>query len=435
MGIYRIEGGTPLRGEYRVRGAKNSALPVLAATFCRSGTYEIYGCPRIGDVAAMEKILQALGARTHWQGNCLIVESRGASESEVPRELMEKLRSSVFLLGSLLARFGEATIYKPGGCKIGSRPIDIHIEGLKQLGFSVEEEGERVTCRGRCKGGHVRLAYPSVGATENLMLAALSAPPGCETILENCALEPEIADLQGFLCCCGYQVNGAETGTGTIRIGGGTEKRHDVMYFLLEDRIEAATYMMAAAGTGGRIVLDGVRASLLQPVIKVLSAMGSQIRCFDEQIEVRGPGRGGLLSPGIVTTAPYPGFPTDCQPQLLSLATMSRGLTTIREEIFDSRFTHKKDLMNMGANIETCGKNAIIKGVDALHGTSVCAQDLRGGAALVIAALMADGVTELGGVQHIERGYEDLPATVRRLGGTLEEKQTGEKTEANEPTA
>lgn len=416
MEIYEIEGGVPLTGEYRVKGAKNSALPILAATVCKGGVHEIYGCPRIGDAFAMEKILQSLGADTRWENDCLIVDSRRVNQSVVPRALMAELRSSVFLLGSLLARTGEATVYRPGGCNIGKRPIDIHINGLLQLGFEVITDDEKVTCKGKCCGGKITLPYPSVGATENLMMAALTG--SSDTIIENCAIEPEIVDLQGFLRSLGYQVYGA--GTDTIFIKGG-RGLNDSMYFIMEDRIEAATYMMAVAATGGKGLLTNIRPEFLQTVIQTLQRMGTKFRSYEDRIEVEGPSR--LLSPGIITTEPYPGFPTDCQPQLLTLTCGAEGLTTIREEIFDSRFTHKKELIKMGANIETCGKNAIIKGIPSLQAAKVEALDLRGGAALVLAGLMAEGKTTVEGIHHIERGYEDFEKGIRQLGGLIEKKR------------
>ncbi|MCI8608245.1 MAG: UDP-N-acetylglucosamine 1-carboxyvinyltransferase [Firmicutes bacterium] len=432
MEYYQIEGGVPLQGEYRVKGAKNAALPILAATICKGGVHEIYDCPRIGDALILTRILEQLGAGVSWEKDCLIIDSRSLTGNAVPKELMEKLRSSVFLLGSLLARTGEATVYRPGGCKIGKRPIDIHINGLRELGFEILEDEEKVTCRGKCRGGRFHLSYPSVGATENLMMAALSGES--QTILENCATEPEIIDLQGFLRSCGFGVYGA--GTSRIFIEGSRGK-NDSMYFIMEDRIEAATYLMAIAGTGGEGILTNIRPELLEEVLTVLVRMGVPLRKYGDRIWVKKPddglGRTALKSPGILMTAPYPGFPTDCQPQLLTLATKAKGLTTIREEIFDSRFTHKKDLMKMGANIEICGKNAIIKGTDVLYGRSVSARDLRGGAALVLAGLMAEGITRVEDIYHIERGYEDFPQGISQLGGLIEtknERETKEKSES-----
>ncbi len=428
MESYEIEGGIPLRGEYRVRGAKNSALPVLAATVCRGAVYEIYDCPKIGDVFAMEEILRSIGAKTKWERDCIIVDSRGITKTTVPKELMAEMRSSVFLMGSLLARSGEAVIYRPGGCDIGKRPIDIHISGLEQLGFEVAVRDEEVSCWGRCRGGKVTLPYPSVGATENLMMAALAGDG--DTIIENCAIEPEIEDLQGFLRTGGFQVYGAGTDTVFVKGAGGfsmCERPEEAMYFLLEDRIEAATYMAAVIGTGGRAVFRNIRAEYICEILKCFDKMGAAVRTYENTIEVWG--CGSLRSPGMVITQPYPGFPTDFQPQLLTLCTVARGLTTIREEVFESRFTHKNDLLKMGADIEICGKNAIIKGIDSLCGANVSAKDLRGGAALALAGLMAEGRTVINDVFHIQRGYEDFEKGIKNLGGLIEKKREERKKE------
>lgn len=419
---YEIEGGIPLRGEYRVRGAKNSALPILAATVCRGAVYEIYDCPRIGDVFAMEEILRSMGAVIRWEKDCIVVDSRGITKTSVPKELMAEMRSSVFLMGSLLARSDEAVIYRPGGCNIGKRPIDIHISGLEQLGFEVTVEGEEVSCRGQCRGGKITLPYPSVGATENLMMAALAGKG--DTIIENCAIEPEIEDLQGFLRTCGFQVYGAGTDTIFIKGARGVSlcaRPQEVMYFILEDRIEAATYMAAVLGSGGRAVFRNIREKNISEILKCFERMGAAVRTYENTIEVWSCGR--LKSPGMIITQPYPGFPTDCQPQLLTLSTMAKGLTTIREEVFESRFTHKNDLVKMGADIEICGKNAIIKGVKTLQGKEVEAKDLRGGAALVIAGLMAEGKTVVNNAFHIQRGYEDFEKGIKDLGGLIEKKR------------
>ena len=419
---YEIEGGIPLRGEYRVRGAKNSALPILAATVCRGAVYEIYDCPRIGDVFAMEEILRSMGAVIRWEKDCIVVDSRGITKTSVPKELMAEMRSSVFLMGSLLARSDEAVIYRPGGCNIGKRPIDIHISGLEQLGFEVTVEGEEVSCRGQCRGGKITLPYPSVGATENLMMAALAGKG--DTIIENCAIEPEIEDLQGFLRTCGFQVYGAGTDTIFIKGARGVSlcaRPQEVMYFILEDRIEAATYMAAVLGSGGRAVFRNIREKYISEILKCFERMGAAVRTYENTIEVWSCGR--LKSPGMIITQPYPGFPTDCQPQLLTLSTMAKGLTTIREEVFESRFTHKNDLVKMGADIDICGKNAIIKGVKTLQGKEVEAKDLRGGAALVIAGLMAEGKTVVNNAFHIQRGYEDFEKGIKDLGGLIEKKR------------
>ncbi len=425
MDFYQIDGGIPLRGEYRVKGAKNAALPIMAAAVCSPGVHKLYDCPRIGDVFVMETILTELGAKTSWEDCALLVDTRTVTKNEVPRELMEGMRSSVFLLGSLLARCGEAKIFRPGGCRIGKRPIDMHLAGLSQLGFEVRIREDEVLCSGVCQGGQITLPYPSVGATENLMMAALAGEG--DTIIENCAAEPEVADLAGFLRNCGFPVHGGGTDTIFVKGSGSriraleqTELKPETQYFISEDRIEAATYLMAALGTGGSMLLRNARPELLKEVLRTLERMGALIRSFDDMIELRSPRR--LKSPGIVITQPYPGFPTDCQPQLMSLAACAAGLTTIREEVFESRFTHKKELAKMGADIEICGKNAIIKGIRTLHGSEVSALDLRGGAALVLAGLMAEGRTYIRGIEHIDRGYEDLHKGIKELGGLIERR-------------
>ena len=421
MENYYIGGGIPLRGEYRVKGAKNAALPILAATVCKGGVYEIYDCPRIGDVFAMLEILDSLGVKSKWEAECVVVDSRNVNEFAVPEHLMAEMRSSVFLMGSLLVRSGEATIHRPGGCKIGKRPIDIHVDGLEQLGFEVNVCGNKIESKGYCNGGKVTLPYPSVGATENLMMASLSGEG--DTIIQNCAIEPEIVDLQGFLRAIGFQVFGA--GTDTIFVKGSKGMASSTInyqeYSLIEDRIEAVTYMCAVLGTCGKAFFRNIRPEIIKSVLNVFKRMGAGIKCYDDGIEIWANRR--LNSAGIVVTQPYPGFPTDCQPQLMTLCTTSKGLSTIREEIFESRFTHKNDLINMGADIETCGKNAIIKGTSFLSGKEVKALDLRGGAALVMAGLMAEGKTIVKDAFHVQRGYEDIEEGFKSLGGLIEKKR------------
>lgn len=420
MEFYEIEGKVPLRGEYTVKGAKNAVLPIMAASLIRPGNYHIHGCPDITDVSSMMCILKNLGVDVSRENDILTIDSGNLHGTEVSREMMMTMRSSVFLMGALLARCGEASVFRPGGCKIGKRPIDIHIAGLRALGYQLEEGEAQITCSGRCKGGHVILSYPSVGATENLMMAA-AAGNGI-VVIENCAREPEIVDLQGFLRCCGFRIYGA--GESRIVIYGRPEliksRGFESTYFAIEDRIEAATYMMAVAGTGGDALLRNIRPELMGDVLKMLEATGTVIRCNENMIALRGPQR--LKSPGMILTGPFPGFPTDCQPQALTMLSCADGMTTIREDVFESRFTHKKALMNMGADIEICGKNAIIKGVYSLKGKMVAAQDLRGGAALVLAGLMAEGTTTVTGLSHIDRGYENFHKGLQELGGLIERR-------------
>lgn len=419
MELFRITGGRTLNGEYRVNGAKNSALPILAAAMAVPGVHKIMDCPYIEDVRLMADILESLGADVKYSHDFMTVDTRCAEGYEVSQEMMSRMRSSVFLLGSMLARTGEAVIYRPGGCRIGRRPIDIHIDGLRAMGFEVIISGEKIHCRGRSRGGTVTLPYPSVGATENLIMAALSSSE--ETVIRNCAAEPEIADLQGFLRCCGCHISGAGTGEICVK-GSDTKLYNEAEYMIVEDRIEAATYMAAVLGTGGNCVFTNIRAELMRSVLSVFERMGASITAYGDMIELKSPRR--LKSPGIVVTEVYPGFPTDCQQQLISLCTVSEGITTVREEIFEDRFTHKKELVKMGANIEICGKNAIIKGTDSLRGTSVAAQDLRGGAALVLAGLFAEGGTVVTGIEHIDRGYQEFEKGLSMLGGCIERRTT-----------
>ena len=419
MEFFRITGGKALSGEYRVNGAKNSALPILAAAVAVPGVHRIMDCPHIEDVRIMMDILKTLGGTVKYEQDCVVVDTTCADGCVVSQSMMSKMRSSVFLLGSMLARTGEAIIYRPGGCRIGKRPIDIHIDGLRAMGFAVDILGEKICCKGKSRGGVITLPYPSVGATENLIMAALSSPE--ETVIRNCAAEPEIVDLQGFLRCCGCDVSGA--GTYEICVRGCDKKFYnDAEYIIVEDRIEAATYMAAVLGTGGNCVFKNIRPELISSVLSVFERMGAVITSYGDMIEIKSPPK--LKSPGIVITEVYPGFPTDCQPQILSLCTVASGITTIREEIFENRFTHKKELLKMGANIEICGKNAIIKGIDSLKGTSVLAQDLRGGAALVLAGLFAEGETTVAGIEHIDRGYREFEKGLSKLGGSIERRKT-----------
>ncbi len=428
MESYHICGGIPLKGEYRVKGAKNSALPIMAATACNAGVYALHGCPAIDDVLAMERILLSLGAKISHERDTVTIDSRLISNNSISAEMMRQMRSSVFMLGSLLTRCGEARICKPGGCRIGSRPIDIHIDGLRALGFCIENDGEVYSCSGSCKGGELTLPYPSVGATENLVIAALRGSG--DTIIHNCAREPEIVDLAAFLQVCGFSVRGAGSGTIAVR-GKGAPGGSDAEYFIMEDRIEAATYMSAVLGSGGHAVFRNIRAEHMQSVLDVFGRMGAKIKVYEDTIELYA--SAGLSSAGIVVTTPYPGFPTDCQPQLMSLAATAEGLTTIREEIFEGRFTHKKELVKMGANIEICGRNAIIRGVSELNGCELEAYDLRGGAALVVAALTAQGESTVRNIKHISRGYEDFDKGISSLGGRIERQKCEEAKKKDEP--
>ena len=412
MDCYHIQGGVPLGGEYRIKGAKNSALPVLAAAVARPGIHEIHDCPRIDDVFVMEEILQSLGASTRFEGNCLMADTRNIDNTQVPREVMSRMRSSVFLMGSLLARCGEATITRPGGCRIGRRPIDIHIEGLKQMGFEVEISDEEIKARGRCRGGRVRLPYPSVGATENVLMAA-SLAEGI-TIVENAAEEPEIVDLANYLNKMGAKIRGA--GTDTIRIEG-VKELHGAEYTIIPDRIEAGTYMIAAAMTGGDIIVENVLPEHQKPLIAKLREAGALVEEDIDKVRVVGK---LPLKPVAIKTLPYPGFPTDMQAQMMAMMVIAEGRSKVTETVFENRFMHVVELNRMGANITTEGRSAVVEGPSQLTGCDVRATDLRAGAAMILAGLVAEGVTRIGDIYHIDRGYENIVDKLRNLGAEIE---------------
>lgn len=414
MAEYIIGGGHRLEGEFRVHGAKNSALPILAASLLTGGENIFYNCPEISDVKAMKDILSSLGCRVRDSGGVLIVDSKGMKCCEIPDVLMKKMRSSVFLTGALLARCGMAVISQPGGCSIGKRPIDLHIKALRQMGVTVEARNEQlVFSADRLYGADIHLDYPSVGATENIMLAAMGAKG--DTVIRNCAKEPEIVDLQNYLNHCGAKIKGAGTSKIVIK---GDSKLYGACYEIMGDRIEAGTFLMAAAGTGGEMFLNGIDPGLIRNCLRILRFVGCNIKKRDDGIWLKAPSK--LYPIGSLKTGPYPGFPTDMQPQLTALMTCAMGVTHIEETVFENRFGFTRELTKMGADIEILGRFAIIKGTNFLYGNRVTAPDLRGGAALVIAGLMGRGRTVIEDVEHIERGYCDLHIELSRLGAEID---------------
>ena len=410
MSILKITGGRSLNGSLRVQGAKNSALPLLAASVLTEGLSVFRNCPRLTDVAATVRILRHIGCRVYEEGDVLYVDSSGPISPEVPDELMRQMRSSVIFLGALLSRCGEASLSLPGGCELGPRPVDLHLMALRALGEEVTEAGDRLCCRAsRLKGGRIDLPIPSVGATENAMLAAVLAEGS--TVITGAAREPEILDLQAYLRTCGALVAGA--GSGVIRIHGvkklwGGEKR------VLPDRIAAATYLAACAAAGGRVRLYDACPEHMAPVLQALHRMGCTVSTGENLIVLER--RGALRSPGPIITRPHPGFPTDAQPPLMAASLKAEGITVMIETIFESRYRHVPALRGMGADIRTAGKTAVIRGVDALRGAEVLAPDLRGGAALAVAALSAEGETLIRGMGHVDRGYEDMAEALTALG-------------------
>ena len=435
MEMLRIEGGVRLEGEYRLESAKNAVLPILAACVMTDETVTLLDVPDISDVTSMLDILREMGCDTSRDGSSVTVRAGSGIRASVPRDMAETLRASVFLVGPLLARTGGAEFGHPGGCVIGPRPIDIHERGLGALGASFEQSGGLIRCSARdMRGADVRLDSPSVGATENIMMAAALTPG--KTVIRNAAREPEIVDLARFLNACGARIHGA--GSRAIMISG-VNRLHGVTYKPISDRIVAGTLMAACAATGGEICLKNAPSGGdTQSQTEKLRDMGCEISESDGLAVVRSPKR--LRSFGQLQTQPHPGFPTDMQALMFSLAAIAEGRSLIIENIFENRFTHAGELAKMGAetDVDSDSRMAIIRGVPRLHGARVRAGDLRGGAALVIAGLAAEGVTEIEGVKHIDRGYASIENILASLGARIERVESagcGKKAERQAQTA
>jgi UDP-N-acetylglucosamine 1-carboxyvinyltransferase len=408
-----IEGGIPLSGTIRIHGAKNAALPILAASVLAEGPVTIRNVPRLLDIDVMLNILRDLGCRTKQANGIVFVDSSAAASSHVPENLMRQMRSSVFLMGPLLARFGEVHIYQPGGCAIGERKIDLHLRGLEALGADIQEKGSRIVCRApRLRGAEIIFDFPSVGATENTMMAAVLAEG--RTTIVGAAREPEIQDLQSFLNAMGARVSGA--GTDTIVIDG--VKRLDGCDFtIIPDRIVTGTVMVAAAATEGDVTLRQAAPWHLASLIYVLRRAGVQIEVDNDIIKVTAKGRPKAVER--IVTSPYPAFPTDMQAQVMILLALADGVSVIKETVFEGRFKHVDELCRMGADIRLDLNTAFIRGVSRLYGTTVEATDLRAGAALVIAGLAAQGRTVIEQVHHIDRGYDRIEEMFASLGGRI----------------
>ncbi len=409
-----VRGGSRLKGEAEIQGAKNSVLPILAATLLTAGQVELRGCPRLRDVDASIRILEGLGCAARWEGeDVLSVDTRDLSGCAVSEALMREMRSSAIFLGAILARCGQAELSYPGGCELGPRPIDLHISGLRDLGAEIDDAGGVLHCKApRLQGREIVLSIPSVGATENLMLAACGAR-GVTTIV-GAAREPEIVDLQNFLAACGARVSGA--GSSTVSVEGG-KPLHDCTYAVMPDRIAAATYLCAAASAGGEVFLRRAREEHLSTVTAVLREAGCSIRSGGEGIACICRDRLKAVRP--VRTAPYPGFPTDAQAILMAAMLRCRGAVMFEENMFENRYRHVDELARMGADVRVSGRAAVVTGVERLHGAPVRCTDLRGGAALCVAALAAEGETEVSETSHIARGYEDIVRDLRDLGADV----------------
>ena len=417
METLHVLGGRPLYGALRVQGAKNSALPLLAAAVLTKGITEIHNYPRITDTEAEERILREIGCLVWGEGDVLVVDSSGPVRPEIPGSLMREIRSSVVFLGALLARCGEASLSVPGGCEIGARPIDLHLRALRSLGAEIEERGSSLSCKaGWLRGCRIDLPFPSVGATENTMLAACLGEG--ETLLTNAAREPEIEDLQTFLNAAGAMVTGA--GTGMIRIQG-VPRLHSASHRVIPDRVAAATWLAACASAGGDVRLYDTDWRKYRPVLRTLREMGCELETREDRLRIRSTGKLKAARP--IVTMPYPGFPTDAQPPMMAAALRAEGTTAFQETIFESRFRHIPELLRMGADIRTEGRTALVCGVPKLYGAEVKAEDLRGGAALVIAALAAEGETRISGVEHLDRGYTAMEESLSSLGAEIQRKE------------
>jgi UDP-N-acetylglucosamine 1-carboxyvinyltransferase len=411
MDVFRIYGGNALSGAVRIGCAKNAVLPILAAAMLTEGRVVVRECPRLVDIDNMLAILDMLGCATKRDGENVIVDAGAAHSWDMPEALSKKIRSSIFMLGPLIGRFRRACVTYPGGCDIGLRPIDLHLKGLRALGVNIWEEHGSIHCDGtHLRGGEVYLDLPSVGATENVMMAAVLAQG--VTHIHNAAREPEIVDLQRFINAMGGRVRGA--GTDTIVIEG-VSRLDGVEFTPVPDRIVAGTLMAACAATRGEIVLENAPVSALGAPIDKLRGCGCQVDAQGDVIHMRADGR---LRPFDISTQCYPGFPTDLQAQFMALACTIEGASMIVENLFESRFGHAAQLMRMGADIYVSGRLAVVRGVK-LTGTRVTACDLRGGAALVLAGLAAEGATTVRGCEMIDRGYDGFEVMLGRLGADI----------------
>ena len=408
-----INGQRRLEGTLAVQGAKNSVLPVLAATLLHPGRTVLRGCPHLSDVDASIAILRHLGCEAQWQGDELVIDTADMDRCDIPEHLMREMRSSVIFLGAVLARMGKAELSYPGGCELGPRPIDLHLSALRTLGADICEDGGILKCEvAGMKGREIVLGISSVGATENAILAACGAEG--ETVIINAAREPEISDLQAYLRAIGCSVRGA--GSSVICVSG-KQKTHDAVHTIMPDRIVAATYLAAAAAAGGSVELTGVNCRHLSTVTAVLHEAGCRVYSGDDCILLESDGRPHAVS--TVRTAPYPGFPTDAQAILMAALLRGGGTTVFVENIFENRYRHVDELRRMGAVISVADRVAVVTGVEKLHGARVRCTDLRGGAALMVAALAAEGESAISDIHHIRRGYEDPVRDLGALGADI----------------
>lgn len=407
-----INGGKELKGTIRVSAAKNAVLPIIAASLLAKTPCFLEEVPDLADVNSICSVIKHLGGNVQDRNGGLHIGVPNLEITEAPYHFVRRMRASFLIMGPLLARAGKAHISAPGGCAIGTRPIDLHLKGFRQLGAEIRlGQGFIDASAKKLKGCRIYLDYPSVGATENLMMAASLAEGN--TVIENAAEEPEVVDLANFLNSMGAKVKGA--GTKAVKIEG-VEELHGTSYSVIPDRIEAGTFMVAAAMTGGTVLVDNVISEHINPLIVKLQEAGVQVEVGDNGVEISGDGK---LKPIDIKTMPYPGFPTDMQPQIMALATIAQGVGLVVETVFENRFMHVNELRRMGAIITVNGRTAVVHGIDRLSGAKVKSTDLRAGAAMVLAGLAAEGQTEVCNIHHIDRGYEKLAEKLRGIGADI----------------
>lgn len=412
-----IDGKRKMEGEIDVQGSKNAVLPILAATILSDGKNIIYNCPHLRDVEMTIEVLKNLGCRVKWDKNCLEVDSSGISGYTIPDELMRQMRSSIIFLGAIISKFKKAEVSMPGGCEIGTRPIDLHLKALRRLGIDITESHGFIHCSAdKIEAADIHMDFPSVGATENAMLAACM----CDgvTTIENAAREPEIVDLQNFLNRMGAKISGAGSDIITIE---GVHKLYGVEYTIIPDRIAAATYLACAAASGGTVMLKNTDSTHMGAMLNILKDIGCRLYIEKSRVILRA--RRELQSPGTLKTMPYPGFPTDIQSPFMALATQCGGTSIFVENIFENRFQHIEELVRMGADIRTDGRVAVVIGKSNLTGANVTARELRGGAALVIAAIAAEGITEIDNVKFIDRGYQGIEKVLSACGIDIKRRE------------
>ncbi|MBE7037659.1 MAG: UDP-N-acetylglucosamine 1-carboxyvinyltransferase [Ruminococcaceae bacterium] len=414
MEYIKVIGEGPLLGSVDIQGSKNAVLPALAATILNEGETVLHNCPDISDVKITLDILKFLGCKIKKENHTIIVDAKNIVNNYIPTELMTKMRSSIIFLGAIIARTKEASMCFPGGCELGPRPIDLHIKALKALGVDVTEGNGYIKCKlDNYKDAQVHLDFPSVGATENIML--FGALSDCVISIENAAREPEIEDLQNFLNGMGAKISGA--GSSSIRING-VKKLHDFEHTIIPDRIAAATYLCGGVITGGCVEVKKVNPNHFGAVTSVLRECGQYVEEGKDYVCVKANNK--IKSIDLIRTLPHPGFPTDAQSGILSVLSVANGTSIIKENIFQQRFKIADELIKMGADINTDGQVAVVKGVKKLYASPVYASDLRSGAALVVAALCAEGETKVFNTHFIDRGYENLHINLKNLGANIE---------------